>query len=182
MSDSVSVTDDGSGETPQKIKGAVKWFDPKKGYGFVVPDDGSDDVLLHQTHLRESGYDGAPEGATIVCDVVKRAKGMQAVKVYDLDISTAVVHEDSPQTAAKNVRQHVQPEGEAVAAEVKWFNRAKGFGFVTRGLGTPDLFLHMETLRRAGLKELAPGAKLTVKFGTGPRGLMVTEIIEVHAS
>lgn len=179
MSDGVSATENGSGDVPRKITGAVKWFDPKKGYGFIVPADGTGDVLLHQTHLRESGYDSAPEGATITCDVVARAKGLQAVKVYDIDVSTAVVDETSPQTAAKNARQHVQPEGDPVEAEVKWFNRAKGFGFVTRGLGTPDLFLHMEILRNAGFKELLPGAKLIVKYGHGPRGLMVTEIVEI---
>ncbi len=179
MSDSVSGSDDGTEESSRKLAGAVKWFDPKKGYGFIIPDDGSGDILLHQTHLRDSGFDSAPEGATIVCEVVERSKGLQAIKILELDLSTAVVHENNPTTAAKNAREHVQAEMEAVEVEVKWFNRAKGFGFVTRGMGTPDVFIHMETLRGKGLKELMPGAKLLVHYGTGPKGLMVTEITEI---
>ena len=179
MSDSVTVDNDGSDEIPRRIAGAIKWFDPKKGYGFIIPDDGSGDVLLHQTHLRESGFENAPEGATVVCDVVSRPKGQQAIKILELDLATAVVHEDNPTTSAKNVREHVKADDESHEVEVKWFNRAKGFGFVTRGLGTPDIFIHMETLREMNLKELMPGAKLRVCFGTGPRGLMVTKISEV---
>jgi len=179
MSESVVGTQPVAEEGARKMSGAVKWFDPKKGYGFIIPEDGSSDVRIHQTHVRESGFDSAPEGATIVCEVVERPKGLQAVKVIDLDLSTAVVHEDNPTTAAKNVRNRVQAEEENADVEVKWFNRAKGFGFVTRGVGTPDIFIHMETLRDKGLKELVQGAKLKVSYGPGPKGLMVITINEV---
>jgi CspA family cold shock protein len=179
MSESVEAAAVVTEEPSRQMAGAVKWFDPKKGYGFIVPEDGSSDVLIHQSHLRESGYESAPEGATILCEVVERAKGLQAVKVLDLDTTTAVVHEENPTTAAKNVRGKVEAEEDNADVEVKWFNRAKGFGFVTRGMGTPDIFIHMETLRAKGLKELIPGAKLKVSFGPGPKGLMVIEINEI---
>ena len=75
-------------------------------------------------------------------------------------------------------RTHVSvvPTSGLERAEVKWFNRLRGFGFLSRGPGTPDIFVHMETLRRANLRELEPGQKVTVRLGNGPKGVMVAEI------
>ena len=70
----------------------------------------------------------------------------------------------------------VTPTSGLERAQVKWFNRLRGFGFLTRGEGTPDIFVHMETLRRFGLAELRPGQFVLVRFGPGPKGLMAAEV------
>jgi len=156
-----------------EVSGAIKWFDVAKGYGFILPDEGPNDVLLHVTCLRRDGFQTALEGARVVCLAKRGERGMQAFRVLSMDNSTAVHPAELP-----GQRTHV-----AVAAEsgleralVKWFNRTKGFGFLTRGEGTEDIFIHMETLRRYGLTELRPGQVVLVRFGRGDKGLMAAEI------
>ncbi|MEP9351385.1 cold-shock protein [Xanthobacter sp. KR7-225] len=167
-------TDDGT-ETPVglvEIAGAIKWFDASKGYGFIVPDDGGPDVLVHVTCLRRDGFQTAIEGARVVCEAVRRAKGFQAFRVLSLDLSTAVQAAPPP----SRVRVAVEPKGGFERATVKWFNRLRGFGFLTQGEGTPDIFVHMETLRRHGLTELRPGQSVLVRYGDGSKGLMAAEV------
>lgn len=156
-----------------EISGVIKWFDVAKGFGFIVPDNGMPDVLLHVTCLRRDGYQTALEGTRVVCEVQKRDRGYQAFRVLSMDQSTAVHPSQLPP-----VRTHVQvtPTSGLERALVKWFNRSKGFGFLTRGDGTEDIFIHMETLRRYGLTELRPGQVVLVRFGEGDKGLMAAEI------
>ena len=68
-----------------------------------------------------------------------------------------------------------------VAGRIKWFDVAKGFGFLTRGEGTEDMFLHTETVRRYGLTELKPGDSVLVRYGGGPKGLMEAEVRPLDA-
>jgi len=164
-----------SEETPMdliEVSGSIKWFDVAKGYGFVVPDGGGNDILLHVTILRRDGFQTAPEGARIVCEALNRSKGMQVFRVISLDESTAT------HPAMHPARTHVQvvPTSGYEIAIVKWFNRVRGFGFLTRGQGTEDIFVHMETLRKFGLAELKPGDSLLVRFGPGSKGLMAAEV------
>jgi len=155
-----------------EVTGYIKWFDVSKGYGFIVPDSGGLDVLLHVTCLRRDGYQTAYEGARIVVEALQRSKGMQAFRVVSMDESTAV----HPSQLPPRTHVSVTPTSGLERAWVKWFNRLRGFGFLTRGEGTPDIFVHMETLRRYGLTELRPGQVVLVRYGDSPKGLMAAEV------
>ncbi len=156
-----------------EVTGVIKWFDVSKGYGFIVPDSGMADVLLHVTCLRRDGFQTAYEGARVVCEALARPKGLQAFRILSMDESTAI---HPAQLPPPRTHVSVAPTSGLERALVKWFNRLRGFGFLTRGEGTPDIFVHMETLRRYGMTELRPGQTVLVRFGPGPKGLMATEV------
>lgn len=157
-----------------EVAGSIKWFDVAKGFGFILPDlPGLGDVLLHVTCLRRDGFQTALEGARVVCLVKQGERGLQAFKVLSIDLSTAVHPSEQP---PQRTHTTVTAESGIERALVKWFNRTKGFGFLTRGEGTEDIFVHMETLRHYGLTELRPGQVVLVRFGRSGKGLMAAEI------
>ena len=79
---------DEAAATVIELSGVIKWFDVSKGYGFIVPDNGLPDILLHVTCLRRDGFQTAYEGARVVCEVLQRPKGLQAFRVLSMDESS----------------------------------------------------------------------------------------------
>jgi CspA family cold shock protein len=148
-----------------ELAGVIKWFDVSKGYGFIVPDNGMSDIFLDLRCLRRDGLQVAYEGTRVVVEVLRRPRGLQAFRILSIDQSTAVHPAQMPAAT-----------GDLERAQVKWFNRQRGFGFLSCGQGTPDIFVHVETLRRFGFAELRSGQFVLVRFAPGPKGLMAAEV------
>ena len=163
------------------IAGRVKWFDATRGFGFLVSDEVEGDVLLHFSVLREHGRRSVPEGALIECIPVRLERGLQAKKVLSIDLSSALPHPPrSSMPAAERADRKALSDaaGEFEPVEVKWFNRVRGYGFVTRveDPGAGDVFVHMETVRQARVGELQPGQRLKARIAPSGKGLTAIEL------
>ncbi len=156
-----------------RVRGSVKWFDPTKGFGFIVAEDGGPDILLHVNALRNFGQSSVCDRAGIVVSVQQTQRGLQAVEVFEI-IPPVDTDDDSPGGA--------MPEDAAAAglplepARIKWFDKVKGFGFANVFGRPEDVFIHMEVLRRSGFAELQPGEAVGLRITEGERGRMALVI------
>ncbi|WP_239016846.1 cold-shock protein [Sphingomonas ginkgonis] len=164
----------------EAIRGRVKWFDTTRGFGFLVSEDCDGDVLVHYSVLKDHGRRSVPEGAIISCTVVTSDRGLQAGRVLAIDLSEAVpVRPAAPaRSADRSDRQALAEDaGPFELVEVKWFNRVKGYGFLNRPSAlAQDIFLHMETVRQAGLADLEPGQRFEARIAEGRKGLTAVEL------
>ena len=162
------------GET-RRVRGRVKWFDPAKGFGFVVADEAGPDILLHANVLRNFGQSSVADNAEIELDVQETSRGLQAVEIHSV---LAPVEAPISQLADfEDIDAETLAALPLEPARVKWFDKAKGFGFANTFGSGEDVFIHMEVLRRSGMADLMSGEALCMRVVEGKRGRMATEVL-----
>ena len=152
-----------------RVRGSVKWFDPSKGFGFILAESGGPDILLHVNALRNFGQSSVCDRAGIVVSVQQTQRGLQAVEVFEV-IPPADSEAGEAPVAGPELDLPLE------AARIKWFDKVKGFGFANVFGRPEDVFIHMEVLRKSGFAELQPGEAVGLRIIEGERGRMAVSI------
>jgi CspA family cold shock protein len=156
----------GGGGMPAQVigeaKGTVKFFNGQKGFGFIVRDDGGEDVFVHISAVEQAGLTGLAEGQTLGFTLVDRGGRVSAsdLKIEGEPLAVA----EAPRAPAR------QLTGEKASGVVKFFNPMKGFGFIQRDDGQPDAFVHISAVERAGMTSLNEGDRLEFELEVDRRG------------
>jgi len=165
--------------------GTVKWFNSQKGFGFITPDTGGEDLFVHQSAIESTGFRTLSEGQLVSYEEVEEDGKSKAVNVTLK--GGAPVGAPGKKGGGKPTMQPrkwpdgVDPsEGKQIGA-VKWFNSEKGFGFVAPASGGDDLFVHQSAIHAPGFRSLMEGEEVEFKVidergkmkaieVTGPKG------------
>ncbi len=160
--------------------GVVKFFNAQKGFGFVVRDDGGEDVFVHISAVEQAGLTGLAEGQPLGFTLVDRGGRISATELK-IDGEPMPVQERAPREDRGDrggfgggERGGGGPQrqltGEKATGTVKFFNAMKGFGFIQRDDGQPDAFVHISAVERAGMPTLNEGDRLEFELEVDRRG------------
>lgn len=163
------------------VEGRVKWFDPVKGFGFIVDAEGGPDILLHANVLRNFGQSSVADNAGITVRVQATPRGAQAIEVLaiappEAEARTSQIEDLGDTDAEQIAALPLEP------ARVKWFDKGKGFGFANVFGRADDVFIHIEVLRRSGFADLAPGEAVCLRVIDGRRGRMAAQVVSWEAA
>lgn len=154
-------------ESISTAKMHLKWFNGTKGFGFVVPEDGSYDAFLHITTLQQAGIHSIGEGAVLICRVFSGPKGRQVKEVIEIvergSVSTL------PETNEENGTI-------SMGGIVKWYKPEKGFGFIIPDDGMKDVFIHKSCLEALGIDELEAGQRVRVTLKAVNKGREAVDV------
>jgi CspA family cold shock protein len=164
----------------QIVHGHVKWFDPAKGFGFIIGEGTAADILLHANVLRNFGQGSVADGAGITVLAQETQRGYQAIEVLSIEpprgLIAATGDDAAVGTPVELLGLPLEP------ARIKWFDKYKGFGFANVFARPDDVFIHVEVLRVSGFADLQAGEAVCLRIVEGKRGRMAVQVVSWEAS
>jgi cold shock protein len=179
----------GGGMPPQVVgqgKGVVKFFNGQKGFGFIVRDDGGEDVFVHISAVEQAGLTGLADGQPLEFTLVDRGGRISAtdlkIEGEPMPVQDRAPREPRPGGPGGAAGGFGGPQrqltGEKAQGTVKFFNAMKGFGFISRDDGQPDAFVHISAVERAGMTSLNEGDRVEFELEIDRRGK--TAAVNLH--
>jgi cold shock protein len=191
----------GPRSTGPEIDAVVKWFNPQKGFGFAELGDGSGDAFLHVRAVEAAGYRELEPGTRLTVRVAQGQKGPQVTEITSVDTSTATPgggtgggggrgapggplgggagrgpYQGQPRRSPYQSEPRDQGPSQEIAGTVKWYNPAKGFGFIAAEDQGKDVFVHRSVLERAGIPDLQEGQRVQISVVQSQKGREATAI------
>ncbi|MEN9931816.1 MAG: hypothetical protein RIS17_389 [Pseudomonadota bacterium] len=161
-------------------RGTVKFFNAQKGFGFVVREDGGEDVFVHISAVEAAGLTGLADGQPLEFTLTERNGRVSAtdlkIEGEPLPVEERAPREPREPRAGGDFERRPSRErvpvttGERVDGTVKFFNGTKGFGFIQRDDGAPDAFVHISAVERAGFANLNEGQRVSFELEEDRRG------------
>jgi CspA family cold shock protein len=148
----------------------VKWYNPDKGFGFVMLGDNSGDAFLHVSVVERSGHATVPPGASLEVRAGPGPKGPQVTEILSVDASTALQEQPRRSRPERPAYPTIDRPTIEEPGTVKWYNAAKGFGFIGPDQGGKDIFVHATALERSGITGLEDGQRVAVDVTDGQKG------------
>jgi cold shock protein len=177
-----------------EIDAVVKWFNPQKGFGFAELGDGSGDAFLHVRAVEAAGYRELEPGTRLTVRVAQGQKGPQVTEITSVDTSTATPggarggpgggpgagrggpYQGQPRRSSYQSEPRDQGPAQEITGTVKWYNPAKGFGFIAAEDQGKDVFVHRSVLERAGIPDLQEGQRVQISVVQSQKGREATSI------
>ena len=153
----------------ERVEANVKWYNPEKGYGFLIRDDNSSDIMIHFSVLDAMGCPYVKEGDRVICNIAPGRCGLQVIRVIEVKFGSP-----EPRSLSDFLESQLTPfdleDLEEVEGVIKWYNPDKGYGFILPDDERREIFLHTSVIRAAGYRSLEPGIRVLAKVFTSERG------------
>lgn len=163
-------------KSPSIETGVIKWFDRKRGFGFIIPNDGDQDILIHSSVIETLGRRDLPEGCGINYISAQGNKGLHVAEIISIDIGDALCDGWNNNLDNDKLLPPFEDSEEFVIANLKWFSRVKGYGFLISEDCDNDIFVHMETMRDAGINITQENFTLQVQYDDNGKGPLATAV------